>query len=286
MVVRGKKKVVSSKGKTKEMQMKKKENIILICLLVFGMAGCEKKPTAIEVKSETVSSEVRAVTPPSVSGPKTVDPATTGTLSGKVTFEGTAPPPAKLSVSGNPECSVMHPGGQIDSEEMVVNDGALQNVFVYVKDGLWDYSFPAPTTPVVMKNQGCTYAPHVLGVQVGQPLDLLNVDPTLHNVHSFSANSRPWNVGLPFQNMKVTKKFDQPEVMVKLKCDVHPWMLGYVGVVANPYFAVTDREGKFELKNLPPGEYEIEAWHEKLGVLTQKVALTVNEKKQIQFQYS
>ena len=179
----------------------------------------------------------------------------------------------------------LHPGGKIGSEELLVSNGGVANVFIYVKEGLSDYSFPVPTVAAVVENKGCMYSPHVLGVQAGQPVNLLNEDPTLHNVHSFSANSKAWNVGLPFQGMKVMKKFDNPEIMVKLKCDVHPWMLGFIGVVAHPYFTVTDKEGKFEIKNLPPGEYTIEAWHEKLGVRSQTIKIEPQGNQEILFKY-
>lgn len=261
--------------------MKTKYAIVVLALAFSGLS-CNERPAAPELKSEPVSSEVRTE---ASAGAKTVDPATAGTLSGKAVFEGVAPAPAKLSVSGNPECAVMHAGGQIDSEELLVNNGALRNVFVYVKEGLSGYTFAAQSAPVVVENKGCVYAPHVTGAQVGQPVHLVNADATLHNVHSFSINNKAWNVGLPFQAMKVVKKFDTEEIMVKLKCDVHPWMLGYIGVVAHPYFAVTDSEGRFTIKDLPPGEYVIEAWHEKLGVRSQTVKIEPQGTQNIEFKY-
>ena len=102
-------------------------------------------------------------------------------------------------------------------------------------------------------------------MRVGQPLEIINSDPTLHNIHALPKDNAEFNNGQPIQGMKMTHTFDKPEVMVPFKCDVHGWMNAYVGVVDNPYFAVTDKDGKFDLKNLPPGTYTIEAWHEKLG---------------------
>ncbi|MBI4432015.1 MAG: hypothetical protein HY592_00835 [Candidatus Omnitrophica bacterium] len=206
------------------------------------------------------------------------DPATAATLSGKVTFAGEAPPARELFIKGNPECSAFHKG-PLHSEELMVQNGNLQNAFVYVKEGLEGMSFPTPATPVTISNKRCVYVPHVAGVQVGQEVIFLNEDPTLHNIHSFSKNSSGFNLGLPFQGMKTKKTFSAPEVMVTLKCDVHPWMLGYVGVLPHPYFAVSDAQGNFEIKNLPPGEYLIEAWHEKLGVQSQTIRVEPREKK-------
>ena len=217
---------------------------------------------------------------------KTIDPSTAGTLKGKVTFAGEAPAPRELQMAGNPECSVLHPQGKALSEELLVSAGSLQNVFVYVKEGLEGNHFDPPAEPVTITNQGCLYVPHVAGVQVGQPLILLNNDQTLHNIHAYPKNSTPFNLGLPFQGMKQTKKFTSPEVMVKMKCDVHPWMEGYIGVLPHPYFAVSDSSGAFEIKNLPPGEYTIEAWHEKLGVQSQKVTIEPRGTKEIEFKFS
>ncbi|MBI3251825.1 MAG: hypothetical protein HYZ52_00700 [Candidatus Omnitrophica bacterium] len=236
-------------------------------------SGCAKK--------ETPSPESAVSQAPAKSA---FDPSTAATLAGKVLFTGQAPAPKELSIKGNPECSVFHKE-PLYSEELLVKDGAVQNVFVYVKEGLEGMNFPPPAAPVTIENKGCVYLPHVTGAQVGQPVIFLNEDPTLHNIHSFPKNSRPWNLGLPFQGMKQTKSFSAPEVMVPLKCDVHPWMTGYIGVLAHPYFAVSDENGKFEIKNLPPGDYVIEAWHEKLGAQTQKVHVEPRERKGVDFTF-
>ena len=187
---------------------------------------------------------------------------------------------------GNPECAVFHAGGSVLSEDLLSQGGKLQNVFIYVKEGLEGYSFAPPSEPVIMNNEKCLYVPHVTGVQVGQPVTLLNSDPTLHNIHSYAKNSKQWNLGLPFQGMKQTKKFEAAEVMVTLKCDVHPWMTGYIGVLTHPYFSVTGKDGAFELKNLPPGDYLIDAWHEKLGAQSQTITIGPQETKEITFTYN
>ena len=250
-------------------------------LLVFAMAGC----TGTKEKAPTITSAPAAESAPSNTAAKSVNPATAATIKGKISFEGQAPEPKQISVKGNPECAVLHPGGTIASEELLVNNGALQNVFVYVKEGLEGYSFTAPSEPVTIENRTCRYVPHVIGVMTGQPVNFLNQDSTLHNIHSYPKNSKAFNLGLPLVGMKQTKKFDSPEIMVPLKCDVHPWMQGYIGVVSNPYFAVSDVGGQFEIKNLPPGDYTIEAWHEKLGVQSQKFTVGVSETKELDLKF-
>lgn len=248
-------------------------------LFSFVFTGCAKN-------ADDQTTPVPSASAPASTAAKTVDPATAGVLKGRVTFSGQAPAPREIGVAGNPECAVFHPGGKILSDELLIKNGAVQNVFVYVKSGLDDYRFAPPTEPAVISNKNCMYSPHVSGVQVGQPVTLLNEDPTLHNMHSYSKNSKSWNLGLPFQGMKQTKHFDAPEVMVMLKCDVHPWMTGYVGVLPHPYFAVTGENGEFELKNLPPGKYTVEAWQEKLGARSQEIDIGPHETKSIEFNFS
>lgn len=214
-----------------------------------------------------------------------VDPATVGSVKGKVFFDGTVPEPKMMSVKGNPECAALHQAGMIASEELVSQGGMLQNVFVYVKQGLEGRSFTPPSRPVTVANKNCVYVPHVSGVMAGQPVEFLNQDSTLHNVHSYPRNGKAFNLGLPLVGMKQVKKFDAAEVMVPLKCDVHPWMLGYIGVLPHPYFGVTGADGGFELKDLPPGDYVLEAWHEKLGAQTQNVTLGPQETKELEFRF-
>ena len=208
------------------------------------------------------------------------------TVTGKVTLTGPAPAPQTLKVDADPNCKVMHPNG-LTTDDVIVNaNGTLKNVFVYVKEGLTGKKFEAPKEPVVFNQKGCQYSPKVFGIQVNQTLEIINSDNTLHNVHSLSAKSKPFNMGMPIQGMKIKKTFTAPEVMVKLKCEVHPWMAAYAGVLDHPFFSVTTDTGAFEIKNLPPGQYVIEAWHEKYGVQTQNVTLAgPAETKDTQFEY-
>ena len=164
-------------------------------------------------------------------------------------------------------------------------DGGLQNVFVYVKDGLGGRTFQAPQQAVVLDQKGCHYRPHVFGVQVGQPLQIVNSDPTLHNIHAIPKANQEFNTGQPIQGMKFDHTFTAKEVMVPFKCDVHGWMNAYAGVLDHPFFATTDTSGKFELKGLPPGDYTIEAWHEKLGTQEQKITVGAKETKEANFAF-
>ena len=213
-----------------------------------------------------------------------VDAATAGNVAGRITFEGTPPQPGVVRMDSDPNCA--QPGVTATDETVVVGDaGALQNVFVYVKDGLGDLRFPIPSPPIVLDQKDCRYVPHVLGAQVGQSLEIVNSDPTLHNVHAVPATNQEFNTGQPLPGMKHTHQFTTMEVMVPFKCDVHPWMYAYVGVVAHPFFAVTGADGSFNLEGLPPGTYTIEAWHEALGTQTQTVTIGERETGDITFSF-
>ena len=187
-------------------------------------------------------------------------------------------------MDADPACAAAGP--QTTEYYVVSGDHGLDNVFVFVKSGLGDRTFPVPTTPVVLDQQGCRYHPHVAGVQVGQPLEVINGDDTLHNVHAVPSVNAEFNMGQPIKGMKLTHTFTAPEIMIPFKCDVHGWMNAYVGVVDNPYYAVSAGGGAFELKSLPPGTYEIEAWHEKLGTRTQTVTVGPKETRAIAFTFS
>lgn len=213
--------------------------------------------------------------PPPAAATTPVDPATAGGIRGTVTFAGTPPAPEPINAESDPYCQRQ---GELKTETVSVGSGSgLQNVFVYVKDGLGNRTFPVPTTPVVLDQKGCRYTPHVLGVQVGQPFEILSSDNTLHNVHAMAANNREFNKAHQEAGIRHTHTFSATEVMVPFKCDVHKWMNAWVGVLDHPFFAVTAADGTFDIEGLPPGTYTIEAWHERLGTQTQTV--TVGEKQ-------
>lgn len=209
------------------------------------------------------------------------------TLSGKVNFKGTAPKRKPLRMNADPVCMKLNPKPAL-SEKVVVNkDGTLKNVFVYVKSGLTQKSFPAPKGPVVIiDQQGCQYTPHVFGIRVGQTLEIRNSDPTLHNVHAMPKANPQFNVGMPVKGMKITKKFSKPEIGAKIKCDVHPWMRAYANVMDHPFFSVTGTDGSFEIKDLPPGKYVLSAWHEKYGTKDMNVTVEKGKPATINFEFA
>ena len=227
-------------------------------------------------------------TPSSTAAPggQKVDVATAGDVKGMATIDGAAPQNASIKMNADPVCVKANTTPQSQETYAVGSDGkSLANVFVYVKDGLGNYVYDPPTGPATIDQKNCRYHPHVFGMRVGQPLEILNGDPTLHNIHALPKGNAEFNTGQPIQGMKTTHTFTAKEVMVPFKCDVHGWMNAYVGVLDHPYFAVTDKDGKFELKSLPPGTYTIEAWHEKLGATTQSVTLGPKDSKEIAFTF-
>lgn len=229
----------------------------------------------------------KAPTPAATSAPadaKRVDSSKAGSLEGRVLFEGQPPANPPIKIAADPVCMDANKGGTT-FETYIVKDGGLDNVFVYVKDGLGNYFFDVPTDPVRLDQQGCRYSPHVLGIRAGQPLEIVNSDRTMHNVHALPNVNQEFNLGQAMAGMKNTRTFTAPEVMVPFKCDVHSWMNAYVGVVSHPYFAVTTNGGRFEMKNLPAGTYTIEAWHEKLGRQTETVTVGEKQSQTITFTY-
>lgn len=199
-----------------------------------------------------------------------------GSISGKVVLKGTLPPPAKLSVSADPYCSNVNAGSVKDETVVVAANGAMANVFVYVKEGAGSY--PPPDKPVLLEQKSCVYAPHVTGVQINQPLRIRNNDPTLHNLHMISKANGTMNIGLLGGADPFEIKFAKPEVMVEFKCDCHDWMYSYVGVLPHPFFCVTGNDGTYQIKRLPPGNYKLVAWQEKYGEsIPQNVEIKNNE---------
>jgi plastocyanin len=238
----------------------------LACGLVL-LAGCGKKEETAEQPAGAPAA-APAATP--------VDLATAATVSGTVNFDGTPPPAAKIDMSQDPACK-----GTNTAEPIVVNSGRLANVFVYVKDGLGSHTFDIPKEAVTLDQSGCRYHPHMLGVMAGQDLKIVNSDPTTHNIHPQPKDNREWNESQPPQSAPLTKSFAREEILLPVKCNQHPWMKMYINVVKNPYYAVTGADGKFEIKDLPPGDYTLAFVHEKLGEKDEKVTLAAKENKTV-----
>lgn len=235
--------------------------------------------------SKNQSSSTGEEQPAATSGTKTVDMSTVGSVSGVVKLDGAAPKFKPINMTADPYC-VKANSAPAFPDQVVTGDGnTLANVVVYVKTGAEGYSFPTPSDSVTLDQKNCMYTPHVVALMVGQTLSVVNSDDTTHNIHPTPADNREWNKSQPPKAPSITDTFARPEVAIPVKCNVHPWMKSYIAVMANPYYAVTDKDGKFELKNLPPGTYTIEAWQEKYGVVDQTVTIGAKEAKTSDFTF-
>jgi len=211
--------------------------------------------------------------------------ALAASISGTVSFEGTVPEGEAVNMGADPVCLMNHADGETVKLINVNEAGGLKDVFVYVKEGVTE-TFTAPKEPVMFDQKGCWYEPHVFGVQTNQPIQIVNSDDTLHNVHALAKTNKEFNIGMPIKGMKLKKKFTKPEVMVKIKCEVHPWMAAYVGVVDHPYYGVSGMDGTFSINELPAGTYTLEAWHESLGTATKEVTIGgADETAEVSFQF-
>ncbi len=200
----------------------------------------------------------------------TVAPLGTASINGVVTFDGTPPANPTIDMADEPECVAKYTD---DARDPIVSvtDGMLANVFVRVTGGLPAGPYPMPASPAVIDQDGCLYHPRVLGVMVGQDLDIRNSDPLQHNIKAVPTEQRGFNISQPRAGMTTTRSFNTPEVMVPLECSVHGWMNAYLGVVDHPYFATSGADGTFSIPGLPAGSYTLEAWHETLGTRTLEV---------------
>jgi plastocyanin len=209
---------------------------------------------------------------------------TPSSVKGTVKFDGAAPKPSRIDMSQDPLCAKLHSTPATTEDVVVGGDGGLANVVIYVSDGLASHNFQPPPQPAVLEQKGCQYKPHVLALQANQKFDVVNGDETTHNIHPTPNNNREWNMTQP-HGMPLEQTFAREEIAIPVKCNIHPWMKGYIAVFKHPYFAVTDKSGSFELKELPPGTYTITAWQEKLGSQTQKVTVSAGEAKTLDFAF-
>jgi hypothetical protein len=269
----------SSKG---ESMFKHLYAALVIAVLTLAVTACGGRKE--DEEEEAPPAKSAAAAPANAPAPaNAAAPAAGGaTITGKVTFAGTAPQNELIKMDADAYCKAAHSTPVYGQEVEVNGNGTLKDVLVFVKEGVTG-TYPPPSEPVTLDQRGCQYHPHIFGIQVGQPLKILNSDGTLHNIHALPKINAEFNIGQPFQKMETLKKFDKPEVPLRFKCDVHKWMGAYCGVFTNPFFAVTNDQGTFEIKNLPPGNYVIEAWQEKYGASDQNVSVTGSESKTVDF---
>lgn len=241
--------------------------IAALALLVPFAAACGGAEEAA-APAAPASNEPAATAP---------DLSQAGGIAGSAVFTGEAPAAESIQMAADPFCQSAHSDAVMNTPVMVNADGGLMNVVVHVSAGLEGYAFDDATEGVVLDQNGCTYNPHVLAMRTGQPITVMNSDDTLHNVNVQPASNPAFNQGQPLAGMELEKTFDNAEIGIPARCDVHPWMGAFISVFDHPYFAVTTDAGAFAIPQLPPGDYVIEAWHETLGTMTQNVTVAPNE---------
>jgi plastocyanin len=240
----------------------------------------QKSKYILSVIAAALVLSLASYVPVGAAGP--ADAAGSASLKGTAKFEGSALKPARIDMSSDPNCAKAHTTPATTEDIVIGANGGLENVVVYVSDGLGDKTFEPPQQPAVIEQKGCQYKPHVLALQTNQKLDVVNSDATTHNIHPMPNNNREWNKTQP-HGMPVEETFSREEIAIPVKCNVHPWMRGYIAVFKHPYFIVTDKDGNFDLKDLPPGTYTIKAWQEKLGTQSQKITIGAGESKTVDF---
>jgi plastocyanin len=213
-----------------------------------------------------------------------VDPATVGTISGMANFGGMVPTMAPIDMSAEEDCAAGYGGDGPMNQNLLVSNGGLANVFVYLSEGV--SAAPAASGAAMLSQSSCRYAPHVLGVQSGQDIEITNSDNLLHNINASPTENRGFNISQPRAGITSTQRFPMAEVMVPIRCDVHGWMQAYIGVVDHPYFAVTGADGSYSIANVPTGDYTMTAWHEEMGTMTASVTVTAGGMAEVSFDYN
>ena len=247
------------------MDMKRLLAVVPLAVL-FTFSGCKADKAA-----RTGATLDQSSTAGSAPLAAAVNPATAGNITGTVKLTGTPPPRIPIDMSMDPACSL---AGDNLTEQYIVNHGGLANVYVYIKTGLPPASAPAGAPPVRVDQHGCRFIPHVVAVEQGGSVKFTNSDPTMHNVHTLTVGGDPgMDVSQGPGAAPQTRQFNAPAVMLSIRCNNHPWMNGFINVAPNQFFAVTNPDGTFALKGLPPGTYTLAAVHEKLG--EQDVQVTV-----------
>ena len=252
-------------------------------LTAFGLTACGgggNKPA--ENKEAAKPAESTPATPAAPAA----DTANAGTITGKVSYTGAAPKLAKIKMDAEPSCAAKHSTQPMTQDVVLNGNGTLRYAIVYLKSGLPAGDFPVPSSPATLDQDGCEYHPHVLAVMAGQEIQIKNSDQTTHNIHPLPTQNREWNKSQPAGAEPLMETFAREEITIPVKCNVHPWMKAYIGVFKHPFFAVSGEDGTFTIQNVPPGEYTIEVWQEKLGAQEQKVTVGAKETKTVDFSYA
>ncbi len=236
---------------------------IVLSLLALGSAcGGAKAPDTNQPAGDA------GATATAYSGP-------TGTINGVISYNGTPPAPKKIDTTADPVCGQKNPN--LMTDDTIVKDGKLANVFVYVKEGsveggkkITDFAWATPATAARLDQNGCHYVPHVMGVLVNQKISITNSDATQHNIHPTPKLNQEWNQTQSAGQGPIEKSFARPEVLIPVKCNQHPWMKAYIGVMRHPLFSVSGEDGAFEITGVPAGTYTVVAWREGGAAGTEK----------------
>jgi plastocyanin len=238
------------------------------------LAGCTKTtPPPVAPKSEPAPVYFQ------------VDTATAGSVTGTIHYKGPRPASKAIDMSEEPACVEAHHGKAYDESLVVNKRGDLANAFVYIKSGLEGKTFRVPSPPVTIDQSGCWFRPRVLGIQVGQTLKVVNSDPVTHNIHPMAEVNREWNHSQGAGDPPIDRRFIKPEVMIRVKCNIHSWMHAFIGVLPYPYFAVSSDDGSYTIGNLPPGTYTLGVWQEKLGTQEEQITIPPNGKAEANFTF-
>jgi plastocyanin len=244
-------------------------SLLLLACLFSACGGSSNQRLAAQVQHPT----------------RKIDLATTGSVAGTIVLEGAPAATKPIDMSAEPFCAKLNSAPVMPQQVVTGAAGALANVVVYLKDFPADYIVEPPPAAATLSQRGCMYDPHIVALRAGQTLEIKNEDQATHNVLAMPNQNPKWNRSATPGAAPLQETFAIPELAIPLRCNVHPWMKSYVFIFSHPYYAVTGKDGQFELKNLPPGTYTIEAWQEKYGIQQSTVTIGAQESKPLNFTF-